>query len=100
MLVDTETPTSSAPAQYTVQITDVSLEHAFWDEPVSSLMLSNFKPEFQSDVDDNMSSFPNLLCAYHPVTGSGQFDIEIQETSGTEQRIQFVIGVFEVCNVG
>ena len=100
MVVNTESPTLSAPPQYTVRITDVSLEHCFSDEPISSLMLSNFKPEFQSAVDTNMGSFPSLLCAPHPVTGSGQFDIEIQETSGESQRIQFVIGVLEVCNVG
>ncbi|SRR5216684_2896544 len=93
-------PTLSAPGAYTVQITDVSLDHKWWDDPVSSLMLSNFKPTFQSDVNTNMGSFPNLLCAPYPVVGSGQFDVEIQETSGSAQRIEFVIGVLEVCNVG
>ncbi len=98
--VDTAAPANSAPGAYTVQITDVSLGHRFFDDPVSSLMLSNFKPTFQSDVNLNMGSFPNLLCAPYPVVGSGQFDVEIQETSGEAQRIEFVIGVLEVCNVG
>lgn len=93
-------PSLILPPSFTVQITDVSLEHRFWDDPVSSLMLSNFKPTYQSDVTTNTGSFPNLLCAPHPVTGSGQFDVEIQETSGEAQRIQFVIGVLEACNVG
>ncbi|HXU79231.1 MAG TPA: hypothetical protein VN794_21815 [Methylomirabilota bacterium] len=100
MVVDTESPTLSAPPQFTVQITDVSLEHKWWDEPVASIFLSNFKPTYQSDVTLNMGSFPNLMCAPYPVVGSGQFDVEIQETSGAEQRIELVFGVLEVCNVG
>lgn len=99
-VVNLELITLSKPGQFTVQITDVSLEHKFWDEPVSSLMLSNFKPTFQSDVNNNMGSFPNLLCAPHPVVGSGQFDFEFQETSGSAQRVELVLGVLEVCNVG
>lgn len=106
-VVNLEGSTLSAPGKFTVQITDVSLEHKFWDEPVSSLMLSNFKPTYQSNEVSasapaggiNMGSFPNLLCAPHPVTGSGQFDIEIQETGNVVQRIQLVIGVLEVCGV-
>ena len=106
MVVDPTDVTLSAPPSFTVQITDVSLEHKFWDEPVSSLFLSNFKPTYQSDVTDNMGSFANLLCAPHPVVGSGQFDVEIQNTgidgdgNGIEQRIELVFGVLEVCNVG
>lgn len=99
MVVNVENPTLSAPPQFTVQITDVSMEHKFWDEPVASLFLSNFKPTYQSGVTTNMGSFPNLMCAPHPVVGSGQFDIEIQETSGAEQRIELVLGVLEACSV-
>ena len=106
-VVNLELVTLSAPGKFTVQITDVSLEHKFWDEPVSSLMLSNFKPTYQSAITSasapaggiNMGSFPNLLCTPHPVTGSGQFDIEIQETGNVAQRIQLVLGVLEVCGV-
>jgi hypothetical protein len=99
-VVNLESISLSVPPTFTVQITDVSLEHKFWDGPVSSLMLANFKPTFQGDVNTYMGSFPNLLCAPHPVVGSGQFDVELQETSGSAQRIQLVIGVLEVCNVG
>ncbi len=99
-LVDTETPTSSAPGAYTLQITDISLEHKWWDDPVAALLLANFKPVYQSDVSDNMGSFPNLLDAPYPVVGSGQFDCETQETSGETQRIQTILGVLEVCSVG
>jgi hypothetical protein len=97
--VDTSTPAASKPGAFTVQITDVSLGHRFFDDPVSSLFLGNFKPTFQSNVNLNMGGFPNLLCAPYPVV-SGQFDIEIQETSGSAQRIELVIGVLEVCYVG
>lgn len=98
-VVNTATPTLSAPGSFTVQITDISLEHKFWDDPISSLMLSNFKPTYQSAVTTNMGSFPNLLTTPHPVVGSGQFDILIQETSGSPQRIELVLGVLEVCGV-
>jgi hypothetical protein len=99
-VVNLESISLSVPPQFTVQITDVSMERKWWDDPVSSLLLSNFKPTFQADVNTNMGSFPNLLCAPYPVVGSGQFDIEIQETSGSAQRIQLVLGVLEVCGVG
>jgi len=113
-VVNTTTSTQSAPGQYTVQITDVSLDHKFFDEPVTSLLLSNFKPTYQTAVAGasdqsgylNMGSFPNLWCAAHPVTGSGMFDIEIQNTltdgdgAGLPQRIEFILGVLEVCEHG
>ena len=105
--VNTTTPTSSTPGSYTVQITDVSLQHKFFDEPCAALLLANFKPTYQTAVNSasaggglNMGSFPNLLAAPHPVVGTGEFDIEIQETSGAAQRIEFVIGVLEVCENG
>ena len=86
--------------QYTVQITDVSLEHKFWDEPISAQFLSNLKPTYQSNYRLNLSGFPNLMSAPHPVTGTGQFDIEIQETSGEgTHRLELVFGVLEVCGV-
>jgi hypothetical protein len=107
-VVNTENPVISAPGAFTVQITDVSVEHKFWDQAVASIMLSNHKPTYQSAIASasapagvlNMGGFPNLLCAPHPVVGSGQFDIEIQETSGSAQRIELVLGVLEVCGVG
>jgi hypothetical protein len=93
----------------TVQITDVSLGHKFWDDPVSAIFLANYKPECQSDAAIFVNvvatpllqgSFPNLLCAPHPVVGSGLFDVEIQSTTAAQQRIQLILGVMEVCNVG
>jgi len=91
-------PFESAPGSFTVQITDVSMRHKWFDDAVSSLFLSNYKPTFQSNNFQGAGSFPNLLTAPYPVVGSGLFDIEIQETSGEEQRIQLVFGVLEVCD--
>jgi hypothetical protein len=94
---------------WTVQITDVSLGHTFTDEPVSCTLLSNNKPTFMGNGYDYSipatpfiitGSFPNLLAAPHPVVGSGLFDVKIQNTHGSTQRVQLVIGVLEVCNVG
>ena len=99
------TPTSSAPGQFTVQVTDVSLDRKRWDEPVGSLLLSNFKPTFQAPISSasaggglNMGSFPTIWGAPYPVVGSGLFDVEIQETSGSAQRIELIFGVLEVCD--
>lgn len=87
----------SAPGAYTVQITDVSLEHQWFDAPVASLFLSNYKPTYQSNAFSGAGSFPNLLTAPYPVVGSGLFMVEIQETSGSQQRIELIFGVLEVC---
>jgi hypothetical protein len=97
-----------SPGPFTVQITDVSLQHTWWDDPVSSVFLANFKPTFQAEDSNNMGSFPNLLTTPYPVVGSGLFDVAIQNTDstvdaggiaqGVAQRIQLVFGVLEVCN--
>jgi hypothetical protein len=91
-------PAASNPANYTVHITDVSMEHQFSDEPFAALFYSNFKPVFQSSFNLNMGSAPNLLVAPYPVVGSGQFDIRFQSTISDPQRIQLVIGCFEACD--
>ena len=85
---------------YTVQCTDVSLGHTWWDDPIGAVFLCNFKPTDQSNETNNQGSFPHLLCAPYPVVGTGQFEFEIQETSGSPQRIQLVLGVLEVCPNG
>ncbi len=98
MILNTDDPTASAPLDFTVQVYDVSLDHLWFDDPVSSLFLSNLKPEYQDAITENTGSFPYLLCAPYPVTGSGQIDVQIQSTSADDQRIQLIFGVFEVCN--
>jgi hypothetical protein len=88
---------SSAPGKFTVLITDTSLEHEWSDIPISSLFLSNYKPTQQSNLFSGAGSFANYLDAPYPVTGSGVFMVEIQESSGSPQRIELVFGVLEVC---
>jgi len=95
------TPVSWPPkTAFTLQITDVSTGHSFWDEPIGSVFLANLKPTYQPAGNVNLSNFPNLLCAPYPVTGSGLFDVEIQNTAATAQSVELVLGVLEVCNVG
>jgi hypothetical protein len=94
---DTTTPSSSVPLQYTVQVTDSSLNLEWFDEPVASLFLSNFKPCYQSLFGDFMGSFPNLMNTPWPVVGKGLFMVEIQSTANVSQRIELVLGVLEAC---
>jgi hypothetical protein len=86
--------TSEAP-QYLVQITDASLQHDWWDEPIPSFFLGNYKPTFLSNVKSQFASFPNLLSTPYPVTGSGLFLVKFWNGT-TAQRIQLVFGVLEV----
>ena len=80
-----------------MQITDQSLEHEWFDDPVSSLFLANYKPTNQSLTSLSLGSAANLLAAPYPVVGSGLFMVEIQSTSSNQQRIELVFGVLEVC---
>lgn len=89
--------TTSVPPAFTVQITDVSLKHKWYDAPVSSLFLANYKPTYQAALPVQAGSFPNLLPAPYPVVGSGLLKVEIQSTSNSPQRIQLVFGVLGVC---
>ena len=91
-----------APNEFNVQITDQSLRHKFWDEPIPSFFLANFNPTALSAnlllASGGIGSFPNLLNCPYPVVGDGLFMVEIWETSGVQQRIELVIGVLEVTN--
>lgn len=98
-----------APPSFNVQITDTSLGHKLFDEPVPSLFLGNFKPTYYSAVFALTGSFPNLLCAPYPVVGSGLFLVELWNTAGyldaggnfvgTSQRVELVIGVLEPVDI-
>ncbi len=96
-----ENLSSSAPPAFTVQIRDVATKHRWFSEPVASLFLSNYKPTYQAVFSNgsvlSAGSFPNLLCHPYPVVGQGLFTVEIQNTSGAEQRTELVFGVFEKC---
>jgi hypothetical protein len=90
-------PITWRPPSFTVQIKDTSLDHELFDDPISSLFLANYKPTYQAVNNLYMGGFPNLLTAPYPVTGTGLFLVQIQETSGAAQRIELVFGVLEVC---
>jgi hypothetical protein len=91
--------TAWLPPQFTVQITDTAFDYPWFDAPVASLFLSNAKLRYQAANSLNAGSFPNLLTAAFPVVGSGLLRVEIQETSGSPQRIELVFGVLEVCSI-
>lgn len=95
-IYEAATPQANRPL-FSVQIRDVSLEHDLFSEPLAALFLSNYKPTYQGNFFTYLGSFPNLLCAPHPVTGSGLFNVDIQSLSASAQRIEFVIGVLEYC---
>jgi hypothetical protein len=95
------------PPQFNVQITDASLGHKLFDEPVPSLFLANFKPTYYGAVLLLAASFPNLLCAPYPVVGSGLFMVELWNTAvsistglAVSQRVELVIGTLEPLPAG
>ena len=81
---------------YNLQITDQSLHHQFWDEPVPSLFISNYETTAMSLFLEQIGSGPYLFNCPHPVTGDGLFLVEIWDTSGAQQRIELILGVLEV----
>lgn len=85
------------PSKFNVQITDQSLKMKWFDEPIPSYFLANCKlscANLQNAIT-TISSFPNLLDNPYPVVGTGLFLVELWETSGSQQRIELVFGVFE-----
>ena len=98
MVPNTGSLPASAPPKFTVQITDWSLKHQWFDTPLASIFLSNYKPTQQGNGFSGAGSFPNLLEAPYPVVGKGNFQVEIQSTDFVNtQRIELVFGVMEVC---
>lgn len=93
---------SSAPPQWNVQIKDESLDRKFWDDPIPSVLIGNFKPTYLGQLGfptaGYVGSFPNLLCAPYPVVGKGIFFVELWNPTASQQRVELVIGVLE--NVG
>ena len=88
------------PLPFSVQITDVQLRHKFFDEPVPSVFLANFKPEGLSTnpllASGAIFSFPSLLNCPYPVVSPGMFKVDIWNTGDSAARIQLVFGVLEV----
>jgi hypothetical protein len=71
---------------YLLQITDISLEHQFFSEPIPAGLLANFQ---------KTGSDPYMLCAPHPVVGTGVFRVQIWNNSRNQERIQIVAAVLE-----
>lgn len=71
---------------YLLQITDMSLQHELFSEPIPMGLLRN---------DQKCQSDPNLMCCLHPVVGIGLFRVQIWNNSGSTERIQVVLGVLE-----
>jgi len=90
-------PLTGIPFSFTLQLEDLSTGHLFFDEPVPSVLLSNYHPVVLDSAMPQMSCFWNLLNAVYPVTGSGGFRALIQSTEPTEtRRIEVLIGALEV----
>ena len=88
-------PTVSTPGQFNVQIRDQSLKMDWFDQPVPSYFLANAKLTYLSVAQNVVGAFPGLFEAPYPVVGTGLFLVQIWETSGVQQRIEFVFGVLE-----
>lgn len=89
-------PATNHPLLFNCQITDQTLQHKFWDEPVPSIFLANYQTTAMSLFLEEIGSSPFLFNCPHPVVGDGLFLIELWDTSGTQQRIELVLGVLEV----
>jgi hypothetical protein len=83
---------STNPVNFVWRITDVSLDHRFWDDPLPSWFHSNAKGEF-----------PNLWPRPYPVVGSGLFQCEFWNQTVNSDGvaipavIQVVLCVLEPC---
>jgi hypothetical protein len=90
---------TNAPPLWNLQITDLSMDHKFWDDPIPAFMIGNYKTTYLSSLaypaGGAIGTFPYLLQAPHPVVGDGLFLVEMWETSGSQQRIECVIGALE-----
>jgi hypothetical protein len=87
---DTDTP-----YQFSLQVTDQSLQHQFWSEAIPATFISNFLGTSQHNILALKGTFPSLLRHPYAITGDGLFQVELWETSGSQQRVEVVIGAFE-----
>ncbi len=78
---------STAPTSFMVQLTDVSLNHSIFDQPVPAWFLANAKGDF-----------PNLWDTPMPVVGSGLYRCEFWNQLTTPQLIFLVLLTLEPCD--
>ena len=91
------------PQQWNLQIKDESLDRKFWDHPIPSIFVANYKPTFLGQMKlpggsrfaGYAASTPNLLCRPYPVVGKGTFYVQLWNPTTTQQRVELVIGVLE-----
>jgi hypothetical protein len=83
-------PLTFLPPNFNVQITDTGIQHQFFDEPVPSVFCANYKPVYQDPNLLSCGTFPNLLNAVYPVTGTGLFMVEFWNDPNNAQRVQLV----------
>ena len=93
---------SNAPPQWNVNIKDESLNRYFWDDPIPSVLIGNFKPTYLGQLAypaaGYVGAFPNLLNCPYPVVGKGTFFVELWNPTASQQRVELVLGVLE--NIG
>lgn len=89
-------PATSLPRPFNLQVTDNALSHKWWDQPIPSFFIGNYKPTFLDVSVYQMGSFPHLFNAPYPIVGEGLLSVEIWETSGAAQPIEVLFGVLEV----
>ena len=77
----------TATTSFMLQITDMSLDHAIYDQPVPAWFLQNAKGDF-----------PTLWDTPHPVVGEGLFRMEFWNQLSTPQIIQITLAVLEPCD--
>lgn len=91
--------TTSAPPSFIVQVRDQSLQHNFWDEPIPSIFLGNFKvcglsanPLLQNGA---ILSEPSWFTSPYAVVGDGLFMVSLWNPNATALRVELVFLVLE-----
>jgi hypothetical protein len=83
---------TTQPINFLWRLTDISMKHKLWDDPVPAYFHSNAKGDF-----------PNLWNSPYPVTGTGLFNCEFWNQAiaagvPAPQIIQVVLCVLEPCD--
>jgi hypothetical protein len=89
-------PITGVPFSFTFFLEDLTTGHQFFDEPIPSVLLSNYHPVVLDSALTQMSCFWWLLNSVYPVVGSGAFRALIQSTDTEARRIEVLIGALEV----
>lgn len=87
---------------WNLQVTDKGgvEDYDLFDQPLPAFFLANSRVTYQSALTfpaaGQFGSFPNLLSQPYPITGKGLLLMQFWETSGSQQRIECVLGVLEL----